>query len=126
MEIFLLWVGLSVVAAVIASNKGRSAAGFFFLALLLSPLIGILCALAVSSRADQERQKAQVWGESATLRKCPRCAELVQREAKVCRYCQADLEALDAAAAVAASESSFPLGAPRRDPPAASGHLGGA
>ena len=35
MEFGLVWIALCVVAALIANNKGRSAAGFFALALFL-------------------------------------------------------------------------------------------
>jgi len=46
--IFFGWIGLSLVAGTIAGNKGRSSVGFFFLALFLSPVIGILAALVAS------------------------------------------------------------------------------
>lgn len=29
--------------------------------------------------------------ESASLRKCPNCAEMVKRDAKVCRFCRSEL-----------------------------------
>ncbi len=39
MEIGIIWIGLCIVAGVIASKKGRSGIGFFLLSLFLSPLI---------------------------------------------------------------------------------------
>ncbi len=36
----VLWIGLSIVAGVVASSKGRSGIGIFFLSLFLSPLFG--------------------------------------------------------------------------------------
>lgn len=44
MLIVILWIGLSLVAGAIANKKGRSFAGFFFLALFFSPLIGMIAA----------------------------------------------------------------------------------
>jgi ABC-type Mn2+/Zn2+ transport system permease subunit len=38
----ILWILFSVVAGTVARNKGRSFAGFFFLSLLISPVIGLI------------------------------------------------------------------------------------
>jgi len=45
MLIVIGWIACSFVAAWIAADKGRSGPGFFFLSLLLSPLIGCLAAI---------------------------------------------------------------------------------
>ena len=45
MELFILWIAFSIMAAYIASNKGRSGFGWFMLSLCLSPLIGFIGAL---------------------------------------------------------------------------------
>lgn len=84
MEIFILWIGLSVLAGVIAANKGRSGIGFFFLAAILSPLIGIIAALVAKPNTERVEQKELDRGSS---RKCPSCAELIKYEAKVCKHC---------------------------------------
>jgi len=88
MEIFIFWIALSIVAGVVASNKGRSGAGFFLLSLILSPVIGVIAALVVSPHTKNIEAQQVASGES---RKCPYCAELVKSEAAVCRFCNRDL-----------------------------------
>jgi hypothetical protein len=73
----------AVLVGVYAANKGRSGVGFFFLSLLLSPLIGFV--IAVVSSPNRE-----VVANKSGMKKCPRCAEFVQGEAIVCRYCGGD------------------------------------
>jgi hypothetical protein len=80
MAIFLFWVTLSVLVGVYASKKGRSGAGYFFLSLLLSPLIGFLVALLSSPDREAAARKSG-------LKKCLQCAEFVQADALVCRFC---------------------------------------
>ena len=46
-EILLLWLPLCFVAAWVASQKGRSGVGIFFLSLFLSPVIGLLVVIAL-------------------------------------------------------------------------------
>jgi hypothetical protein len=84
----LLWLGLSVGAAVIAGNKGRSAIGFFLLALLLSPLVGFLA--AVLAREDRDRIERRRFAKSGGAKKCLFCATWISWQASVCPHCGRD------------------------------------
>lgn len=88
MIIFVFWILFAVLVAVYAERKGRSGAGFFFLSLFLSPLIGFIIAAAVES-------KKQKVAERSGMKKCPDCAEYVQGEARVCRFCGYKFAAVD-------------------------------
>src|SRR5262249_7684918 len=88
--VILGWLVLSAVCAAAANARGRSILGFFCLSLFFSPIIGFLAVIAMPNRnIERERQR-----ELAISRKCPHCAEMVKREAKICRFCGHDLPQL--------------------------------
>jgi hypothetical protein len=87
MELFLFWFIFAVVIGVAASSRGRSGLGWWLLAMIISPVLAlVLLVLLPSLRAE-----AVATGHSIptpdTHVKCPDCAELVLREARVCKHC---------------------------------------
>ena len=80
MEIFIVWVILAVLVGVYAGKKGLSGVLYFFLSLILSPLLGFLITLLVNPNKEAAAKKSG-------LKKCPQCAEYVQQEALVCHFC---------------------------------------
>ena len=73
-----LYALLALAVAVLASREfGRSAAGWFVLALILTPVVGLLLFMLPARR-----------------RPCPFCAEPIQPSAIVCRFCGRDVPAM--------------------------------
>src|SRR4030067_2343959 len=56
----IIWFALSVLAGIVASKKGRSGTGYFFLSLFLSPLIGLLAAALLPALEKGAENKAGV------------------------------------------------------------------
>jgi hypothetical protein len=70
-----LWLSFSLAVAIYARRKSRSAAGWWLLAVLVSPLVAALFLAAAGDRRDLTRLP------------CPECAEDVLPEARRCPYC---------------------------------------
>lgn len=81
MELFMFWVGVAIACAIVAGNKGRSGFGWFILGMLFS-LMALLIVLVLPSIKDETDIPTP-----DTHVKCPDCAELVKREARVCKHC---------------------------------------
>jgi hypothetical protein len=79
---FLLlgWLVLCVLVGVAADRRGRSGAGWCFLAIFISPFLAgaILAVLQIPG----------VPVHAGSTKMCPQCAEMVKAEAKICRFCR--------------------------------------
>jgi hypothetical protein len=91
MEIFLGWLGFSLLAGWIARNKGNSFWGYFLLSIFLSPLLGIIAALVSKSPETVNIEAAAKGKITETHRPCPFCAEPIRLAAKKCPHCQTEL-----------------------------------
>lgn len=80
--IIAFWAACALAGAVIVSSKGGNGITGLLVGGLLGP-IGVI--ITCFMRVDAEAASKQLL--AGTRKKCPRCAELVQSEALVCRYC---------------------------------------
>jgi hypothetical protein len=78
----------AILGGLIAQSKGRSGAEGAFVGALLG-LLGLLLVVLSPSKAVM----APATVANASLRPCPKCAEMIQPAAVVCRFCGAQVEA---------------------------------
>lgn len=78
----IFWIICGGLAAMIASSRGGSGVVGFFVGLLLGPLGVVIAFFLGGEKAKEEKQLG-----SGERKKCPRCAELVQPEALICKHC---------------------------------------
>jgi Flp pilus assembly protein TadB len=73
---------MAFVVAYVAGQKNRSKVGFFWLSIFLSPLIGLLVAIAIPRGSKNANRLSQ----------CPYCKEEIVVDALVCRHCGKELD----------------------------------
>lgn len=86
----MLWIFFAsifgFIAAAIASSKGHPAGRWFIYGFLLA-IVAIPHALLLRPTNEAEQKTALAEGK----KKCPHCAEMIQPDAKVCRFCGRDV-----------------------------------
>ena len=94
MELFIIWLALAGVTAYFAKQKGRDPVGWFILGFIF-PAVGLIAVWLVNPLGVDEQKSLEIarkFGVSSLYRKCPFCAEVVQKEAVKCKHCQSDIE----------------------------------
>ena len=90
MVALFFWLLFSVIVGWFAHQKGRSGIAFFLIAIVISPMIGLIVVLIIKPSDEVMEQRMLLSGEGKT---CPFCAEVVRSEAVTCKHCGKDIAA---------------------------------
>jgi len=111
------WIVGAFVAMAIASGRKVSVGLVFFLSLFFSPVVGVLVACLMTLRNEGSATPTKT---AVPEEKCPKCAEMVKKEAIVCRFCSYDFgsdiarEQEEELAAGQAEKAAWEAAAPQR------------
>lgn len=75
--IYGVWLILCIPVAIWAGKKGLNPWGYFFVSIILSPIVGGLAVAVAAAGGGKKR--------------CPRCAERIQAAATICPHCRSEL-----------------------------------
>ncbi|ACM35620.1 MULTISPECIES: zinc ribbon domain-containing protein [Rhizobium/Agrobacterium group] len=86
MELVVLWIICGAVTAIIATSKGRSGVGWFFVGMLIS-IFGIILVACLPSVKETETSSATETTRIQPTKSCPDCGETILHVANVCKHC---------------------------------------
>lgn len=94
MGLLIFWIVCGIFSAILASSKGRGGCGWFVIGTLFGPLGFLLVAFMPALPKDEEEAtiETQAIEQPSDERKCPFCAEMIKKEAIVCKHCGRDVE----------------------------------
>jgi hypothetical protein len=85
---FIIWILLSWAIGNWNVNKGHGFWTGHFVSFFLSPAIGVIIVAATPKGQSAIDKKLF---ETGTMKRCPKCVEVIKVEAVKCRYCGSDL-----------------------------------
>lgn len=87
LELIIIWVVMSAVVAIVADSKGLDWPAWFFYGLMLWP-IALTHAIVMEKTPEKLQKQAGQRGKMA----CPYCAEMINAQASICRFCNKDVK----------------------------------
>jgi hypothetical protein len=86
-ELLAFWILCSIVVGVIANSRGRGTLTWFFVSVLISPLLALILVLVMGRPPGSPDPANPEAPREETHVRCPACRELVRKDARKCKHC---------------------------------------